>query len=65
MKSKFIYSLVCAAMLTAGISSCEDRLDIQEHGVLDYNTFYQNDDEAVEAVTAIYIQINSSSTIST
>ncbi len=60
MKSKFIYSLVCAAMLTAGVSSCEDRLDIQEHGVLDYNTFYQNDDEAVEAVTAIYIQINSS-----
>ena len=60
MKAKYIYSLACAALLTMGMTSCEDKLDIPEKGVLDYNTYYQTDEDAESAIAAAYIQVNSS-----
>ena len=35
-------------------TSCSDKLDIEEHGVLSYNTFYKTDDDAEAALTTIY-----------
>ena len=46
-----------AACLVLGISSCNDELDIDQHGVIDKSSFYQTDNEAVEAVTAAYVDI--------
>lgn len=50
---KYILLLVCAVSL----AGCSDKLDIQEHGVLSYDTYYQTDEEAETAVTTIYIKI--------
>lgn len=60
MKTKYFATAALALALTAGFSSCEDRLDISQHGVLNYETFYQTDEEAEQAVIAAYIQINGS-----
>jgi len=60
MNAKYIVSLAAAGLFTLGLTSCEDTLDIAQHGVLNYETYYQTDEEAETAVTAIYIQINSS-----
>lgn len=35
-------------------ASCEDKLDIEQHGVDSFDTFYQTDTEADEAITAVY-----------
>lgn len=59
MKTKYIL-LTIAGMMGLGFTSCEDELDIAQHGVLNYDTFYQTDEEAENASTAIYLQINSS-----
>ncbi len=52
MKHKYILFVVCLAMLS--VTSCSDKLDIEEHGVLSYNTFYKTDDDAESALTTIY-----------
>jgi len=59
MKTKYLF-LAIAGMMGFGMTSCEDQLDIAQHGVLNYETFYQTDEEAENAATAIYLQINSS-----
>ena len=59
MKTNYIL-LTIAGMMGLGFTSCEDELDIAQHGVLNYETFYQTDEEAENASAAIYLQINSS-----
>jgi hypothetical protein len=52
MKKKYILSGLLASIFL--FTSCESRLDIAEHGVSNVSTYYQTDDEANEAATAMY-----------
>ena len=58
MKTNIITKAVLALALIAGFSSCQNRLNIPQHEVLNYETYYQTDEEANSAVLAIYTQIN-------
>lgn len=53
MKLKYIIAILAAA---AALSSCNDLLDIPQHGVQNYETYYQTDEEAESAIAACYIQ---------
>ena len=55
MKKIFKYALIGA--VAVGLASCEDKLDIKQHGVLNYETYYQTDEEAESAATAMYLQM--------
>lgn len=58
MKSTY-FSLIVGAFLALGTTSCEDKLDIAQKGVLDYSSFYQTDEQAQNAADALYIQLKS------
>lgn len=55
MKKFPLYILLAASV--ASLSSCEDKLDIEQHGVLNYETYYQTDEEAQTAATAMYLEM--------
>jgi len=55
MKKIYEYALIGA--IAIGLASCEDKLDIKQHGVLNYETYYQTDEEAESAATAMYLQM--------
>lgn len=50
---KILYSILCAgaALLFSG---CEDRLDIQQKGVISVENFYQTDEDAQNALNNLY-----------
>lgn len=48
---KIILSLICGAFL---FSACEDRLDIEQKGVISADSFYQTDDDAENALNNLY-----------
>lgn len=48
---KIIYSLLGAAFL---FSACEDRLNIQQKGVISFESFYRTDDDAQNALNNLY-----------
>lgn len=48
---KIIYSLLSVAFL---FSACEDRLDIEQKGVISVESFYQTDDDAQNALNNLY-----------
>lgn len=53
MKTKnIIIGLV--ATVSVFFTSCENMLDIEQHGTASFETFYQTDEEANEAITAAY-----------
>lgn len=53
MKIKnIIVSLV--VIIPVFFTSCEDKLDIEQHGISSFETYYQTDEEADEAITAVY-----------
>ena len=54
MKIKYI--LACAVAALSAIS-CNSLLDIPQHGVLNYDDYYQTDEEAETGVNAIYLQV--------
>ena len=56
MKNIYL-SLLAGALLLFGLASCEDTLDIQQKGVLDYSFYYQTDEHAEAASNALYIQL--------
>lgn len=56
MKNKYL-SLLAGVLLTFGLASCEDTLDISQKGVLDYSFYYQTDEHAEAASNALYIQL--------
>lgn len=58
MKSKY-YSLIFSALFALGATSCEDKLNIPQKGVLDYSFYYQTDEQAQAAADALYIQLKS------
>ncbi|WP_230321487.1 RagB/SusD family nutrient uptake outer membrane protein, partial [Bacteroides uniformis] len=45
-----------ALLILAG-TSCEDKLDIPQKGVLDFSTYYKTDEQAQAAADALYIQL--------
>ena len=54
MKTRNI--LLCLTMAVTGVlaTSCNDMLDIPQHGSTSFDTFYKTDEEAEEAITAVY-----------
>lgn len=58
MKIKNII-LGLAVVLPVFITSCEDELNIPQHGSTSFETFYQTDQEANEAITAVYTKAKS------
>lgn len=48
---KIIYSLLGAAFL---FGSCEDRLNIEQKGVISFDSFYKTDDDAQNAANNLY-----------
>ncbi len=54
MKTRNIL-LTVAAVCT--FAACSDKLDIPQHGVLDYNTYYQTDDQIRSAEMAMYLEV--------
>lgn len=56
MKSKYL-SLLLGGALLFGATSCEDRLNIPQKGVLDYDSYYKTDAQAAEANVALYTQL--------
>lgn len=55
MKTKHIFSFLAVTALA--LTSCNDLLDIPQHGVLNNDTYYQTDQEAESAIVACYIQM--------
>ncbi len=54
---KKIFATIAAASLFLGsVTSCSKMLDIPQHGVLNTDNFYQTDEDALSAVTAIYAE---------
>ena len=50
------------AALAAGVmsfSSCQDELDVEQHGAVSANSFYSNDAECLEGLAALYTTFNS------
>ena len=56
MKNKNL-SLIIGSLLILSLTSCEDKLDIPQKGVLDYSFYYQTDEHAEAASNALYIQL--------
>ncbi len=54
--NKFATALLVGIM-TMGITSCEDKLDIEQKGVIPVDGFYQTDADCEEAVTALYYYV--------
>lgn len=53
MKTRYLlYTLAFAATM----SSCESKLDIPQQGTLNMDTYYQTDEDAQEALAALYGQ---------
>lgn len=52
MKTKHIFSVLALSALM--FTSCNDLLDIPQHGVLNNETYYQTDEEAESAIIACY-----------
>src|SRR5574344_1710348 len=51
-------NIILALTATAvALSSCNGLLDIPQHGVQNYETYYQTDEEAESAIVACYIQV--------
>ena len=55
MKAKHIITALAAAAFT--LSSCNGLLDIPQHGIQSFETYYQTDEEAESAIIACYIQV--------
>lgn len=50
------------AALAAGVmsfSSCQDELDVEQHGAINTDAFYSNDAECLEGLAALYTTFNS------
>lgn len=51
-----VRNIILGFAAVAALSSCNDMLDIPQHGVQNYETYYQTDEEAESAIVACYIQ---------
>jgi hypothetical protein len=55
MKTKFIYVVSLAIGLTF-FTSCEDQLTVDQQGATSVESFYQTDEDANQAIAAVYFQ---------
>ena len=55
MKAKNI--ILALAATAVALSSCNKLLNIPQHGVQNYETYYQTDEEAEAAIVSCYIQV--------
>ncbi len=58
MKTNLIKIFVVLLMVM-GVYSCEDTLDVQQHGARNVGDFYKTDNEALEGLAAIYYHVSS------
>lgn len=58
MKFKY-FTLIIVTALCVSMTGCSDELNLKEHGVLSYDTYYKTDEEAETAITALYIKLRS------
>jgi hypothetical protein len=58
MKSKYLYPLLALVLLLSS-TGCSNDLNLDEHGVLSYDTYYKTDEEAESAVTSCYLKMRS------
>ncbi len=56
---KKIYIILATALAMVFGTSCNNLLDISQHGVLNYETYYQTDEEADAASAALYYNLRS------
>ena len=54
MKTK---NILLTAVAFLSLAACSGKLDIPQHGVLDYNTYYQTDDQITSAEMAMYLEV--------
>lgn len=59
MNKKFISVIALASLVLAG---CNRMLDIPQHGVLNYDDYYQTDEEVETAINAVYIELRGNET---
>ena len=56
---KFSYkSLIVAGLLAGATASCTDKLEIDQHGVQNYDTYYSTDEQIEAGVAEIYSQLH-------
>ena len=56
MKTRYLLGSLIVGLAVV-FSACEDTLDISQHGSASFETYYQTDEEADEAITAVYAQM--------
>ena len=49
---KILYSIIACALVA--VTSCESMLEIPQKGVVSYDNFYANDNDALAAITSMY-----------
>lgn len=59
MKNRYKY-LLSGMLICMAMSSCEEKLDIPQKGVLDFSSYYQTDEQADAAANALYVQLKGS-----
>ena len=57
MKTRNIILTIVAAVSAFAAVSCSKMLDIPQKGVLDYNTYYNTDDQILSADVAMYLEV--------
>ena len=57
MKTRNIILTIVAAVSAFAVVSCSKMLDIPQKGVLDYNTYYNTDDQILSADVAMYLEV--------
>lgn len=59
MKNKYLISIILVVLSVVIFSSCEDRLNIQQHSVSSIDSYYQTDSEAEEGIVSCYTAFRS------
>lgn len=54
---KFKIKMLTMLLVTLGFCSCNDLLDIPKHGSMDFDTYYETDEDARQAVASIYLKL--------
>ncbi|MCR5003673.1 MAG: RagB/SusD family nutrient uptake outer membrane protein [Bacteroidales bacterium] len=57
MKTRNIFMTAIAGLTLLAAVSCSDKLDIAQHGVLNYDTYYNTDEDIEAAEAAMYLEV--------
>ncbi len=53
---KYIFIIAGLMATLIAFNACEDNLDIEQQGVISTDTFYETDEDALEAISTVYYQ---------